>query len=462
MRKWFILAMSAVGMTLFMLVGLGDVTREEVPDPFGAAVTPEPGQADEAAVPLVALRAVVSTDADTFAAIRRATERFERERPNVSVDVINVDPEALRDDYRTQTETGEAPDILLYPAEWVRNEAAGGRLLSLDDYITAERQSQWFETVRGAARWNGYLWGVPADWDPYVFVYRSDAAFAPQAERPMRVSDWLKAGGIALTGDAAQDAGYASRLLRGGAAAPASPEEGQEPPAEAADDDGNAADAGTAEADPGEGGGEAAAEATAISEEAPAAEAEAEAEAEADGSERTAGLPEAPIVDSIAAVSSGEAPWALVRLSEAFETLSGEEGGAWLAAAYVADEGAAPGGLPPFAGSSYVVSPSTAHPAEAAEWIRFVTDPASFERDGRVGAYLPVTRSSFGLSASLAAGTPTMLGGAGAWTASPLPLGGGLDATEVRFALRPLMRAIDAAPASYGAPTAAPAYAALP
>ncbi|HZG78241.1 MAG TPA: extracellular solute-binding protein, partial [Paenibacillus sp.] len=212
MRKGFVIVMAALGMTLFMLLGLGDVTRVEAPDPYGATAAPEIGAPDEAASPAISLEAVVSLDARAFEGLRRATERFESTHPDVAVSLRNVGADELRDEVRNATETGDAPDVMLYPTEWVRREAAFGRLLSLDDYISAERQSQWFETVRGAVRWNGYLWGVPADWDPYVFVFRTDDPFAGGfAASPPTVSTWLALEDGTGPSD---DAAYGETLLR--------------------------------------------------------------------------------------------------------------------------------------------------------------------------------------------------------------------------------------------------------
>ncbi|WP_309123428.1 extracellular solute-binding protein [Paenibacillus sp.] len=456
MRKWFVIVMAAFGMTLFMLLGLGDVARVEAPDPFGTTAAPETGAPDEATAPRVALRAVVSLEAGTFEGLRRATERYESLRPNVVVSLQNVAADELRGSVRTSTETGDAPDIMLYPTEWVRREAAEGRLLSLDDYVPAERQSQWFETVRGAVRWNGYLWGVPADWDPYVFVFREDDAFGSTiAEAPPTASAWLDyadgGGATAEYGaallrhwsarhedgaDVAGEGGADARL----AGADESPADVEEPDAVAA----ATGEAEPAEADDGT-------PANAGAEEAPQEEALADPSAtQSSGTEASADA--APIRGTAAAVARGEAAWALAPLSQALAAQAAEPSARLAAAAFVPDPEVA-GGLPPFAGRSYVVSPATDHAAEAADWIRFVTDASTVEEYDTVGGERwPVTRSSFGLPSSFASGAPTVLGAAGPAGALALPDANGLDERGALNALRPLIRMIDAARASYGTP----------
>ncbi len=439
MRKWFVIVMAAFGMTLFMLLGLGDVTRVEAPDPFGTMAAPDPGATDVTAASPIALHAVVSLDARAYEGLQRAAERYAAMRPDVSVTLRNVDSDELRNEVRDSTETGDAPDIMLYPTEWVRREAAEGLLLSLDDYISPERQSLWFDTVRGAVRWNGYLWGVPADWDPYVFVFRRDDPLGEAlAEAPPTVSTWLELGGKAKSGTPGST--YGEALLRHWSAVEAVGEVVNEAPEQA---EAHVAAAGT-DADA-VGGTSARGGAPTTVEEAgqgSAAPALGEVGAEAAATQGTAG-----------AVSRGEAAWAFVPLSQAIEAAASAEPDAKLSvAAFVPDEEAA-GGLPPFAGRSFVVSPATEFPAEAAEWIRYITDPSVVDEFGTTGGgRWPVTRASFGLPSSFAAGTPTVLGTTAPAAVAPLPDASGLDERETLNALRPLLRMVDSVRASYGPP----------
>src|SRR5690606_196250 len=124
------------------------------------ALSHDVGRKVEAAAPEVKLRAAVAVDAAAFAALRDATERFLLSRPNIRIELRNFGEARLLSEYEAVVNVGEGPDIWLLPTELIRSEAASGRLVALDDYITAERQSQWFEPVRGSVRWNGYLWGV--------------------------------------------------------------------------------------------------------------------------------------------------------------------------------------------------------------------------------------------------------------------------------------------------------------
>lgn len=478
MRKWYILLMTAVGMTLLMLLGYGDPTLQQTRKPDGGASPRDSGGVMEATQERIAIEAVVSIDRDAFASLAQATARYETMRPNVEVSLTNVPEEDLYIRYRSLTETGEAPDVLLYPTMWVRHEAAEGRLLALDDYISVERQSQWFEAVRGAVRWNGYLWGVPVDWDPFVFVFRADAA--DEVEAAGSAIAWIEAEGFAPTGDRLD--GYGAAVLQQlvglerGEGAPDRTEdagataegEDEAPPFES----GDAALAPAEEEDvPAVGTVDASGKESAFvsllsddSDAAPAAHVGA-ASGEAlalEGSFNSS-------FGSAEAVKDGRAKWAFVPLSEAVSaTEGGEEDTLRIAAPIV--EGKPGGPLPPFLGSSYVVSPSTSHPAEAAEWIRYVTEetPATAAPVGE-GMRWPVQRTMYGLS-SAGNGETTILPLSTAPERDPTPedwmgpLPGAVDpgAEALWPSFRSVMRLLDRMSSQYGAPPAELPYYGVP
>ncbi|HZG88285.1 hypothetical protein [Paenibacillus sp.] len=446
MRKWFVILMTAVGMTLFMLLGMSDIGGDRPPLHSGERAAPVFGAPDEAAEPRVALSAVVSMDARSFEALRRATDRYAAARPNVAVALRNVEPGEMNAMYEAGVETGSAPDVLLLPTERVRLEAAAGRLQALDDYVAAERQSQWFETVRGAVRWNGYLWAVPFDWDPYVFAVRADSPLAKKT--PATAEEWVAAAGS--TQAAVSDA-YGTALLRdwsGGGEAEAA-EKSSDGPAPAS----GSAEEAAGEASAEEGGAPLASAGVAAeaSESTDSGEDAAE-EAQAEGDAR-AGVAESsePAAGPVEAVLRGDAAWALVRLSEAAEANGGR--GELAVAPFVAAPEAS-GALPPFAGRSFAVSASSQHPAEAAEWIRYLMEDATLEGHGlletsNAGGW-PVYRSYYGLPASALGGAPAVLGSASG-AASAYALGALAEDGADGLRLGTIMRRIDNAYTPYGA-----------
>jgi ABC-type glycerol-3-phosphate transport system substrate-binding protein len=454
MRKGFIILMTIIGVTLFILLGYGDPAGEQARVPDGTQLPPDPGGLDDSAMPRVKIETVVSLDGPAFETLQMMTTQFETDRPHVDVKLTNVEKDEISLYHQTSTLTGETPDVMLYPTAWVRHEAAGGRLLSLDDYIPVERQSQWFEAVRGAVRWNGYLWGVPVEWDPYVFVFRSDREplIAEDLSNPATFA-WLQARSSGGKSEEAEPYGMA--LLRqymsniwgaaGGAELMVGP--GAKVELEAAAEP--EADVKTGEDVMPEGKAEAneTLETKGVRE-----------ETQATGSDDAQGgmvPPNPDPVASVEAVSLGDSLWAFVPLREALlEAERLQDGKSALSISLpVAKEGSGMGALPPFIGRSYVISPSSTHPAEAAEWIRYVTDLSTRdERSLQEGAMLPVYRSLYGLSSSVRSDGPALLGSAGTIGSAPLPQAAGFTGPDLWLSVRQVMRLWDRVPATYGAP----------
>lgn len=424
MRRRVIILLTSVGFTIVIFLGFKEPVSQHVGISDGYIAMPETTGTDEAAQPNVIIHAVVSMNMEALSALEQASERFELQRPYVDVSITNVSVQELDSRYRSSLFTGEGPDILLYPTGWVRHEAAEGRLLPLDNYVAMERQSQWFETVRGAVRWNGYLWGVPVEWDPYIFVFQTEAARADQGNMPTaeQLEQWIPELG------APDEGGYSVALLHDWRKAAAHREdEPEDASAEETAETGMEAEVLDADSAP------------------------------ADEGEEAAAPPERVLGDrgtsseALEAVEQGEAPWAFVPLSEAMKYASIHRDQTMSVSVPMAAGGDKGVSLPPFLGSSFVVSPTTEYPAESAEWIQFVTDPSVMEMEGSSPEYdplyWPVQRSLYGLPATAA----FMQEGEAAET-SPLPSVTTLQGRNVWYSVRSIMRLIDGSPTMYGAP----------
>ena len=457
MRRWFIILLTSVGITSIIFLNYKDPITQHA----GIAdlrVIPDTGDLDAAAPPSISIHAVVSVDLEAFSKLEEATERFEALRPNVKVTLTNVSADEMDAKYRRLLFAGEGPDVMLYPTAWVRHEAAEGRLLALDNYVAMERQSQWFETVRGAVRWNGYLWGVPVEWDPYVFVFPTASV---QSDDPAETVDPHGDLWALLNDSEIQQAGYGAAILTDWSSMQAAAMEEAE--ASAPSDDSEKADTMEPEA-AAEGVTEKSGETADLEAEASVAAAAVNAEPEAAAllAAETHVEPEEPLAPQILlgeqgesgkameAVMQGEAASAFVPLNEAILFASEHRGQMLSAAIPSAPEGAAVT-LPPFLGTSFVVSPTTAHPEEAADWIQFVTDPSIVEGGTlHTEQYWPVYRSYYGFAATASSNPkdtdkePT----------APLPSVSNLFGREMWFSARSIMRLWDESPAVYGAPPA--------
>src|SRR5690606_21526057 len=115
MRKWMFILIAATGVSLFMLLGFGDLYNDSAQVQYGQSQYQDAGMRTETAAPKANVIAAVSMDSRAFAALKESTRQFELQRPGVRVTLMNITPEALRMRYDVQLRTGEAPDVMLYP-----------------------------------------------------------------------------------------------------------------------------------------------------------------------------------------------------------------------------------------------------------------------------------------------------------------------------------------------------------
>ncbi|WP_409341278.1 extracellular solute-binding protein [Paenibacillus sp. MBLB4367] len=123
-----------------------------------------------------ALRAVVSMKDAEFTILQKLSTQYADTHPGISVKLENV---ASRDAFvqlKKQSQLGEAPDIMLLDNAWVNELAALGYLLPVDEYFTTEQQAQVIPLLMNQMKWNGYIWGIPKDVDPYIMAWNKKTA----------------------------------------------------------------------------------------------------------------------------------------------------------------------------------------------------------------------------------------------------------------------------------------------
>jgi maltose-binding protein MalE len=170
-----------------MVLFLSPWTSSPVPAPKPQAVTE-----DQAVKPLpvsdlaaetepAELTVAAVIDEEGFKRLQAQNDSFRLRHPEIGVAWLRIDPDApsllsaIRDSVR------EA-DVLLLPNEWIRELAVGGYLLPADSAYVGEALSEQFSAVVSQMRWNGYLWGVPLDMDPYVLVWNRNVLEALRTE----------------------------------------------------------------------------------------------------------------------------------------------------------------------------------------------------------------------------------------------------------------------------------------
>ncbi len=129
-----------------------------------------------------------------FEALRRQSEKQSYLFRDIRISFVRIDPAAAYSAYVNASRVGLAADVMLMDNEWVKAFAVSGYLAPADSAFAGDALSEQFDAITSPLRWNGYIWGVPRDYDPYVLVWHKDALHAwtgnEQAEPPREWAEW--------------------------------------------------------------------------------------------------------------------------------------------------------------------------------------------------------------------------------------------------------------------------------
>ncbi|WP_068616315.1 ABC transporter substrate-binding protein [Paenibacillus tuaregi] len=134
----------------------------------GTGFVPQPKQ--KAEKDTGSIRVAVSMEPEEFDRLNKLNEQF-MIKHQLEVELVNIEEKEAYQTYKTSLELGEAPDVLLLDNAWVREFASRGYLLPVESYYSGQAGVDSLSTSLNQNTWNGYLWGVPKDHDPYVIIY---------------------------------------------------------------------------------------------------------------------------------------------------------------------------------------------------------------------------------------------------------------------------------------------------
>ncbi|MGG0823204.1 extracellular solute-binding protein [Paenibacillus turicensis] len=120
------------------------------------------------------IKVAVQMKHSEFVALQQMNQLF-MQNHDFEVELINSELDPTYRKLQSQLELSEAPDVLLINNEWVRHFASQGFLLPTDRYYSGSLNGELLTSALAQNEWNGYMWGVPLDVDPYVLVYNSNA-----------------------------------------------------------------------------------------------------------------------------------------------------------------------------------------------------------------------------------------------------------------------------------------------
>ncbi|MGO4545774.1 extracellular solute-binding protein [Paenibacillus sp. 2TAB23] len=132
-----------------------------------------------------------------FEQLERQNSNFMMKYPHIQVKLAN---ESSKDNaYRMwslQSQQGEAADIMLLSNGWVRPYAVRGFLKPADSIMTGDALSDQMAGLLEPLKWNGYLWAVPKDVNPYLIVWNK--ALLEEAGHEAPPTDWPAYQAVAL------------------------------------------------------------------------------------------------------------------------------------------------------------------------------------------------------------------------------------------------------------------------
>jgi ABC-type glycerol-3-phosphate transport system substrate-binding protein len=131
----------------------------------------------------------VSLTEEQFELLLQANRNFMMKYPHIQVKLTN-EPDQ-REGYASwmlQSRQGEAADILLLDNRYVLPYAVQGYLQPVDSIIMGDAGPDQLSALLDPLRWNGYLWGMPKDADPYIIVWNEELLKAVGLKEPP--ADW--------------------------------------------------------------------------------------------------------------------------------------------------------------------------------------------------------------------------------------------------------------------------------
>lgn len=116
------------------------------------------------------IKVAVQMEPGEFAKLQELSQTFAEEH-HVSVELTNESGEDAYSLFGHMLALHDAPDVLLLDNNWVRSFAEQGYLLPADSYFSGSAIGNSLSGLQAFGEWNGYVWAVPKDLDPYVLVY---------------------------------------------------------------------------------------------------------------------------------------------------------------------------------------------------------------------------------------------------------------------------------------------------
>ncbi|MDQ8736839.1 extracellular solute-binding protein [Paenibacillus sp. LHD-38] len=173
-RKYVPFLLGTLLLAALLLIPFSrDANPTSVKKPDGkSSVQPVPGElvVDQ----LANIHVNVSLSDPQFQQLQELNINFMMKYPHIQVKLTNEPSKNKAYDlWVLQSQQGEAADIILLDNGWVRPFAVRGFLKPADSILTGDALSDQMSGLLDPLKWNGYLWGIPKDLNPYMIVWSS-------------------------------------------------------------------------------------------------------------------------------------------------------------------------------------------------------------------------------------------------------------------------------------------------
>ncbi|WMT42422.1 extracellular solute-binding protein [Paenibacillus sp. D2_2] len=135
------------------------------------------------------IKVAVRLPESEFNELKAMNDSFMQEH-STEVELVNLPTGEDYTSLQQQFELGASPDVVLLDNVWVRRYAAGGFLLPTESYYSGSLTGEVLSASLAQDEWNGYVWGVPLDADPYVWVYDSEVLREIGHSFPSTLEEW--------------------------------------------------------------------------------------------------------------------------------------------------------------------------------------------------------------------------------------------------------------------------------
>lgn len=139
------------------------------------------------------IKASVAMEPKEFELFSRLSKQYSEQHEGVRIQLENVPVKEAYEKWKKAGQLGEAPDLMLLDNNWVQEFAALGFLQPVGDFFSSDQQNGRIGTLMNQVKWNGYIWGVPRDVDPYILAWNKKTAAQYKLEQAPATGEELLA-----------------------------------------------------------------------------------------------------------------------------------------------------------------------------------------------------------------------------------------------------------------------------